>query len=127
MHGYGDQVEPTQEGSTERIKQESLATKAYTQRGLVVKAEGSQSRGRGFKTWHRLKRTKQLTLSRGFLPQHVKVDGRRRGAAGPDISGHLEQASDLMHLALASLGTTLGQPEIKLLCKTCLTFWGRHR
>ena len=63
MHGYGDQVEPTQEGSTERIKQESLATKAYTQRGLVVKAEGSWSIGCGFKSqFHYLQYGKPTTM-----------------------------------------------------------------
>ena len=45
-----------------------------------------------------------------LLPQHVEVDGGRRWAARADVSGHLEQPSDLVHLALPGLDPALGQP-----------------
>ncbi len=40
----------------------------------------------------------ELTLSCRFLPQHVQVHRWRGGAAWADISGHLQQPSDLGRL-----------------------------
>lgn len=55
----------------------------------------------------------ELTLGSGLLPEHVQVDGGRRWAARADISGHLEQPSDLMHLSLPGLDSTFGKSKKK--------------
>ena len=52
-------------------------------------------------------------MGSGLLPEHVQVDGGRRWAARADISGHLEQPSDLVHLPLPGLDSTFGKSKKK--------------
>ncbi len=51
-----------------------------------------------------------ITLRGGLLPERVQVERRRRGAAGGDVAGQLQELGDLVHLALSGLGAPLGQP-----------------